>query len=74
MESLGKGKVVAITCSKHYKKLRPNSDSTVNEELSYIEFTNLRSKVFQEFGLQVFDVFKMEDAEALCDLVISYFS
>ena len=51
MESLGKGKVVAITCSKHYKKLRPNSDSTVNEELSYIEFTNLRSKVFQEFGL-----------------------
>lgn len=73
LEGLGKAKVIAIACSRHCKKLKAESGIVCNYKLSEQEFGDLKMKIYHEFGLPMFDVFDIEDAEALFDLVVSFF-
>ncbi len=74
LEGLGKGKIIAIACSKCGKKLKAESSIVYNYRLSKQEFNDLKTKINHEFGLPMFDIFEAEDAKALFDLVVSFFS
>ena len=74
IEGLGKAKVIAITSSKHCKRLDQGIGNIISETLSDFEFANLKYKIQQEFGLPLYDVFDSKDAEALFQLIISFFS
>lgn len=72
IEGLGKAKVIAVSCAS-YRKVVTTTGVVNNIQLSDEEFDQLRNKILERFGLPVFNVLNIVDAQRLCDLVVEFF-
>jgi uncharacterized NAD-dependent epimerase/dehydratase family protein len=74
LESLGKGKVIALVSSKIIKTMEENSRLIHTRTLSSLEYQDLAKRVKSTFSLPLYDIIEQNNVYMLIDTICNYFN